>query len=364
MTIREQSHKHKTGQIASILVCFLLISLTAQADILQARKDMESADAYMGDWQGTWELDDETDSGPLVAQVIALGQKGYRANFHMDFNYEWPPLFALQGKLENGTIALNGLAGFDGNILEIESAIDKQELKGKFKGMADGQSIAGTFSLKKTIRLSPTLGQKPPANAVILFEGKPEDLAKWQPTRNKQGKVPWLLKDGAMEVKPRNGSIISKQKFGDVKLHLEFRTPFMPNARGQKRGNSGVYLQGRYEVQILDSYGMEGRDNECGGIYRVGRPLVNMCAPPTQWQTYDITFHAARFDSNGQKTKQATLTVVHNGITIQDGIMAPKPTAAAPDRTEKGPGGLYLQDHGNPVQYRNIWLVELPPTNP
>ncbi len=167
-----------------------------------------------------------------------------------------------------------------------------------------------------------------------------------------------------MEVKPRTSSIITKKKFGDVKLHLEFRTPFMPDARGQGRGNSGVYLQGRYEVQILDSYGLEGRDNECGGIYRVGKPRVNMCAPPTQWQTYDITFRAPRFKDNGEKIRGALLTVLHNGVRIQDKAEAAKgPTTAAPDDTEKGPGGIYLQDHGNRVQFRNIWLVELPPEN-
>jgi hypothetical protein len=133
----------------------------------------------------------------------------------------------------------------------------------------------------------------------------------------------------------------------------------MPEKRGQGRGNSGVYLQGRYEVQILDSYALEGRDNECGGIYKVGPPLVNMCAPPTQWQTYDITFRAPRFDANGKKIELSTLTVVHNGVTIQNEVKAKGPTTAAPDLTEKGPGGIYLQDHGNPVEYRNIWLVEL-----
>ncbi|MBL7186886.1 MAG: DUF1080 domain-containing protein [Phycisphaerae bacterium] len=218
--------------------------------------------------------------------------------------------------------------------------------------------------MEKTIRLSPTLGAKPPVNAVVLFDGKNFD--QWEPAKKMPGvqKIQWLLENGAMEVKPRTGSIITKKKFGDVKLHLEFRTPFMPDARGQGRGNSGVYLQGRYEVQILDSYGLQGKDNECGGIYKVGKPLVNMCAPPTQWQTYDITFRAPRFKDNGEKIQGALLRVLHNGVLIQDEAEAKGPTTAAPDNTETGPGGIYLQDHGNPVQYRNIWLVELPPANP
>jgi hypothetical protein len=163
-----------------------------------------------------------------------------------------------------------------------------------------------------------------------------------------------------MEVKPGTGSIITKKEFMDLKLHLEFRTPFMPEARGQGRGNSGVYLQGRYEVQILDSYGLQGLDNECGGIYRVAAPRVNMCAPPMQWQTYDITFRAPRFDQAGNKKSDACLTVLHNGVQIHNEVKAPTPTTAAPDSNITKPGGIYLQDHGNLVQFRNIWLVEQP----
>jgi len=362
-----------TGQhriIAAMLVFGLIFGLAAEAGaqqnrlLRQAKEAMEKADKYMGDWQGTWTLDDGYDTGPLVAQVIALGKGEYRANFNDEFEYEWPPLFVLEGKLEGSTLKLNGHAEF-GHVIDIESSIKAGKFAGKFKGTsADGESISGTFTMEKTVRLSPTLGKKPPEGAIVLFAGKKKDTDNWQAARRRIAGFPWLLKDGAMEVKPRAGGIITKQKFGDCKLHIEFRLPFMPDARGQGRGNSGVYLQGRYEVQILDSYGLAGMDNECGGIYRVGRPLVNMCAPPTQWQTYDITFRAPRFDTNGEKTHLATLKVVHNGETIQSGEKKPKgPTTAAPDLTEKGPGGLYLQDHGNPVQFRNIWLVELPPEN-
>jgi hypothetical protein len=163
-----------------------------------------------------------------------------------------------------------------------------------------------------------------------------------------------------MRIVPGAGSIITKRKFKDFKLHLEFRTPFMPAARGQSRGNSGVYLQGRYEVQILDSYGLKGRHNASGGIYEIGTPLVNMCAPPLQWQSYDITFRAPRFDAAGKKVDDAQINVVHNGVTIHENLTVPRPTAVALDNNVREPGGIYLQDHGNEVQYRNIWLVELP----
>jgi len=172
-------------------------------------------------------------------------------------------------------------------------------------------------------------------------------------------KVKWRIVDGAMEVKAGTGSIVTKRKFKDFKLHIEFRTPFMPDARGQGRGNSGVYLQGRYEVQVLDSYGLEGKDNECGGIYKVGAPLVNMCLPPGQWQTYDMTFRAPRFNAAGEKTGNAVVTVKHNGVTIHDERPIPGPTGGALDNNAAEPGGIYLQDHGNPVQFRNVWVVEL-----
>jgi hypothetical protein len=142
-------------------------------------------------------------------------------------------------------------------------------------------------------------------------------------------------------------------------LHVEFRLPFMPDAREQARANSGVYLHGRYEIQVLDSYGLKGEDNECGGFYKVAAPLVNMCAPPGQWQTYDVTFHAPRFDGEGKKLNDAVATVVHNGVVIHQDLAIPGPTGGAIDEDEKTPGGIMLQDHGNLVQYRNIWIVEL-----
>jgi hypothetical protein len=168
----------------------------------------------------------------------------------------------------------------------------------------------------------------------------------------------WKIEDGVMEVSPGSGSLVTKKKFSDFKLHIEFRSPFMPRSTGQGRGNSGVYLQERYEVQVLDSYGLEGADNECGGIYKVARPNVNMCAPPGQWQTYDITFYAPRFDNEGAKIENARLTVNHNGVIVHDNIEVPEPTTAATDFVVDQRGGVLLQDHGDRVQYRNIWLVE------
>lgn len=197
--------------------------------------------------------------------------------------------------------------------------------------------------IAKVERKSPTLGAAPPAGAVVLFDGTNADAFQG-------GKVSpegWLM-EGSDTV----------DKFGDCELHLEFRTPFMPTARGQGRGNSGCYLQSRYEVQILDSFGLAGKNNECGGIYETKDPEVNMCLPPLVWQTYDITYQAARFDDAGMKTADARITVRHNGVVVHSDVSLPKSTRAAPLKEGPAPGPLHLQNHGNPVRFRNIWLVK------
>jgi len=220
-------------------------------------------------------------------------------------------------------------------------------------------SEAESFQLTRQNRLSPALGAKPPAGAIILFDGT--SMGAWQrrDVNQRSTAVGWKMVNDFMEVTPGTGDIVTKRPFTDFRTHLEFRTPFMPGARGQARGNSGVYLQGRYEVQVLDSYGLTGEDNECGGIYKVAAPRVNMCAPPGQWQSYDITFHAPRFDGSRNKIKDAEVTVLHNGVIIHENLVVPGPTGGSMDNDIHLPGGILLQDHGNLVQYRNIWLVEL-----
>ncbi len=470
-------------------------------------------DAFMGDWHGERVFADGAKS-PMVAQVIPLGDGQYRANLLDEFDKRITPIVALEGQLSGSKVVFTGR--------EWTGTIEGEAFTGNSMG-----AQAGTFSMKKVVRLSPTLGAKPPEGAIVLFDGtntdewEHPDVRPWaidlkrtfggqncvaylrtnvwsrqalvaqlglgsddgikawlngelvhannvsrgvQPDADKvkvalnkglntlmlkvtQGSGDWgacarfrtadggqlkgihagpqpsekdavlvgrdngfildwevsgpyaeagkerealfdiafapekgkgrraewralsqrgpvdktcrwkLVEDGAMEV--FRGSLVSKKKFGDHKLHIEFMTPLMAKARGQARANSGVYLQERYEVQVLDSYGLEGRDNECGGIYKIAAPAVNMCAPPLQWQTYDITFYAAQVDAAGKVVKNARMTVVHNGVTILDDLELAGTTAGGINYDLSKPGGIYLQDHGNLVRFRNIWVEEL-----
>jgi hypothetical protein len=209
----------------------------------------------------------------------------------------------------------------------------------------------------------------PPKGAIVLFDGK--DLSGWT---NLSGKpAAWKVEDGYMECVPRLGDIKTKEKCGpDFQLHVEFWLPLMANAKGQGRANSGVYVQGRYEIQVLDSYMNKTYANgSCGALYGIIAPNwadaeekglsepKNPCKPPEQWQTYDITFHAPRVDGQGKVTENGRLTVVQNGVTVIDNGAFDKVTGGALDEMIGEPGPLRLQDHGNKVRFRNIWLKPL-----
>jgi hypothetical protein len=201
---------------------------------------------------------------------------------------------------------------------------------------------------------------KPPADAVVLFGGR--DLAQWQ---HQDGSAPkWKLGDGFFEVLPGSGYLYTRAAFGDCQLHVEFAEPDPPKGEDQNRGNSGVFLHGLYEVQVLDSYKSPTYpDGQVAAVYGQFPPLVNASRPPGVWQTYDIVFHGPRFDASGHVTRPARMTVLHNGVLVQDDVELTGPTGhhQRPPYTA-GPTQLplALQDHGDPVRFRNIWIRALP----
>lgn len=296
--------------------------------------DVDDAFADMGEYQG-WvtSTSDPTDGAKyqLGLQVVALGDNRFSAMSYRG---------GLPGNGWNRSLRerWSGERTADGVILrQQEFTIRVQSGQAT---LANGQGEpSGTLS--KVLRRSCTIGVRPPAWSIVLFDGA--DARAFKNAKVRDG----LLQAGT-ELIPL---------YRDYSLHLEFCVPYLPRARGQGRGNSGVYLQSRYEIQILDSFGLEGASNECGGLYQYVAPQQNMAFPPLSWQTYDITFWSPRFDALGNKTQDARLTVLHNGVIVHNQIRVERKTGAGrPETPELLP--TKLQDHGNPVQFRNIWLVE------
>jgi hypothetical protein len=197
-----------------------------------------------------------------------------------------------------------------------------------------------------------------PANAVVLFDGTQASLdSNW--TYRDGSACGWTVADGVATSKHMD--IITKQRFGDFQLHVEWNEPKLPDdVKGQARGNSGVYLQGRYEIQVLDSFGIAPDKGECGAIYNQKAPDVNACLPPEQWQSYDITFKAAKYDGDGKKIAKARVTVIQNGKKIQDDIEINHPTGSELLKETADPGPIMLQYHHNSVRFRNVWIVPSP----
>lgn len=199
----------------------------------------------------------------------------------------------------------------------------------------------------------------PPSDAVVLFGGR--DLSLWEDTKGQP--VRWKVENGTMEVVKKTGNIRTKRKFGDCQLHVEWSAPEVIEGDGQDRGNSGVFLMGLYEVQVLDCYENQTYpDGMTAAVYGQYPPLVNACRPPGEWQTYDIIFHRPHFDAEADLIKPATVTVFFNGILVQDNVILTGPTEhkkRPPYKAHADKLPLMLQDHGNPVRYRNIWIREL-----
>lgn len=199
-----------------------------------------------------------------------------------------------------------------------------------------------------------------PSDAIVLFDGS--SGSEWVSSRNTDEPIEWTIENGVLTVAPGKGGIHTKREFTDYQLHIEWRAPEVVKGQGQGRGNSGIFMQGRYEVQVLDSYQNETYPNgQAASLYKQHIPLVNATKPPGEWQTYDIIWTAPRFNKDGILISKARITVLHNGILVQNNVELDGPTEfiGLPKYEAHGPGPIALQDHGDLVSFRNIWIREL-----
>lgn len=306
----------------------------------------------------------------IGCQVIALGNGTFQAVLCKGglpgAGWDGKDKSLMDGKLEGEKVVFTPATGkrkYLDKSPSVFSATDPFPPPGQrdFTGVLSGDTLTikgseggkdFSLDLKKVIRKSESLGAKPPEGALVLFDGSSTE--QWNGGRIDK-KTGFLNTDGK--------DITTKRKFNDYTAHVEFLLPYRPDARGQGRGNSGFYQVDQYEVQILDSFGLEGKKNECGGIYERLAPKVNMCLPPLQWQTYDVEFTNAVRDGD-KVVKKARITLKHNGVVVHDNAEIAGVTGGArafskkADDAEGTPGVLRLQGHGNPLQFKNVWVVE------
>jgi hypothetical protein len=321
-----------THKALAAMTCLALCTMWAQAQ-----------NRVQGNWEGKFTGGD-LNGTPISAQIIGESDSEYRVQATIGGDTE----VQFRGKTENAMTTFYGgvdLGEDRGGRYAVTAIADAGAMEGVFR---QGLKPGSAFALTRVEKGSPTLGQQPPQGAVPLMQDSMEQ---------------WVLHPDPLALRPEGFVEITspgyrtRDEFGSGLYHVEFRTPYMPNARGQGRGNSGVYVLGRYEVQVLDSFGLPPADNEAGGIYRRATPLVNASLPPEEWQTYDIEFTAPQFDAAGAKTANARITVRHNGIVIHDDVELSDLTAGGVSGTEAAQGPLFLQHHGDRVRYRNIWFL-------
>ena len=314
-------------------ICFALLLSISIAPVLDAgdpaiadSTQVDAAYHYLGEYMGSW-------AGKSIAVQVST-RKGDSLFYAKVFQGGLPGVGwdGTKPQVFNGNEAGSQLR------LVAESGSAQMEVTPGKVTLADSDDRA---ELRKVARHGVTLGRAPPAGAKILFDGTSTNAFK-----NASMTSDKLLKAGAETVDP----------MGSCHLHLEFRTPYMPSSEDQKRGNSGVYIQRRYEVQILESFGQDALFNGCGALYRQREPNLNMSLPPLVWQTYDIFFTVARFDSQGNKVVPAQISVIHNGVPVHyRTAIAAKTGAGKPEGTELLP--LLLQDHSDPIVFRNVWML-------
>jgi len=335
---------HLLAIVILSVACAVPLVAVAKPTGHPASTDPAKTDAdfpFQGEYVGV--VKHESGDTKFGVQVIALGDGEFSA-------VAYPG--GLPGDGWTPPDKILGSGSRDGDVVRIEGIdLGGTKRQGEIRGgklVVLDDAGAAIAEMLKVERKSPTLGATPPKGAIVIFDGPgPID-------ENETLVDPKITEDGLLME-----GVVTKESFGDGTWHIEFRLPYQPKDRGQKRGNSGAYFQGRYEVQMLDSFGLEGKDNECGGVYSVAAPKVNMCLPPLTWQAYDVDVTSPKYDGD-TKVADARLTVRHNGVVIHEDIAVPKVTPSGRDGPDKTRGPLYLQNHGNPVRYRTIWFVPKP----
>jgi len=357
-----------------VCACFRIVAVCA---VLLTSGYLQAADAKIT--QGVWT--DPSDStlpadfqlqgeyvgeikggGKLAAQVIALGGGKFQAVLYPDGlpgdGWKGEHKILMDGTLVDGTTVFEPASGNKKYLAQTPAEFSATrsfppEGQREYTATASGKTMTGktddgkTFELQRESRKSATTGEKPPKGAVVLFDGT--NTSEWNGGR---------LDETTKLLNTDGHDIATKQKFNNYTMHVEFMLPYRPDARGQGRGNSGFYQVDHYEVQILDSFGLEGLNNECGGIYQKADPKLNMCYPPLTWQTYDVEFTNAVANDEGKKVKDAVVTVKLNGVVIHDNQVINGKTGGSRGEPEGTPGPIKLQGHGNPLQFRNVWIVE------
>ena len=317
----------------------------------------EADDHIMGNYHGAF-ADPAWKDTPLRAEVVTTAAIRFRAVFYIG-----DQRVIVKGKKRRGDPEKEK-KDWKKKVVDFEGEVDLGAQLGgvytvtgqiqneAFTGTLTGKRKQAAFELKRVFITPPSLGAASPEGAVVLLAADGENPDQWR-------LFPYWRRSGDGSFRRQGGDILSKPEFGDAEYHIEFQCPFMPNQTGQGRGNSGVYVQGRYEVQVLDSFGELPAWDYCGGIYKEAVPLTCASLPPLQWQTYDITFYAPKFDASGNKTKNAQITVVHNGVTIHDKVELQDRTPGGMGGDEAPTGPLLFQDHGNDVGWRNVWVKPL-----
>ena len=336
---------------------YIALAISFSSSTLLCASEAKIPD-FVGDWSGKFSNPKAgyyKKSDRLVARVVAKGDDLYEIQFLEEFDKRVRPYLVANARSKGNKLILDTdgwKASFDNGICSGTGTPEDSEVM--------------EFALKKVQRVSPTLGLKAPAGAIVLFDGS--NLGEWK--RSSETDATWKIqKNGDLVCAPpssndrQRNNLYTKQEFEACRLHLEFKTPYEPQNRFQHRANSGVFFQNEYEVQILDSYGNSGSWDDCGALYKVAPPRVNASYPPGEWQTLDIEYYPADFDLGGKLSSPPRISVSLNGVVVQKDQPITSPTAHVWTGRQVEPanvsGSIWIQDHGHQLTFRNIWVKEM-----